>query len=257
MTTVAVLADPPEPGFVLPDVVAETPLSVDEAARLYRAMLLDVCRTARAGGADVLVNFRPPEQVPEGVDPEAALRDVLAGEMDPVPRFEVQVGGTFAGRVGNTVTHLLEAEDETQVAATTPAAVVIGRDVVGSLGMTLRSNEVALAPAPGGRVALAGFTEPIDFDRAYAPPAVETLTDRSRDAGLDVEFLSTMPVVETGADLADAIARIRARRRAERLLPARTAATIDELGLRAVGSDNESEGGNTTGLRVVRDSDSS
>jgi hypothetical protein len=253
MTVIVVLADPPEPGFVFSDIVAETPLSAAEATRLYRAMLLDTCRTARAGGADVLVNYRSSDQVPADVDSEAALRDVLAGEMDPLPRFEVQVGETFAGRVGNTLTHLLEAEDETQVAVTTPAAAVIGRDVVGSLGMTLRSNEVALAPAPDGRVAMAGFTEPIDFEEAYAPPAVETLTDRSRNAGLDVEFLSTMPVVETGADLADTIARIRARRRAERLLPARTAATIEELGLRAAGSDGE----DTTSLQVVRDADGS
>lgn len=258
MTTVAVLADPPEPGFVFPDVVAETPLSDAEATRLYGAMLIDVCRTARAGGTDVLVNYRPPEQVPDGVDPEAALRDVLAEEMDPLPRFEVQVGETYASRVGNTLTHLLESEEERQVAATTPAAVVIGRDVVGSLGMTLRSNEVALAPAPGGRVALAGFTEPIDFAGAYAPPAIETLTARSRDAGLDVEFLSTMPVVESGADLADAVARIHARKRAGRLLPARTAAVIEELGLRAVGDDGSGGAdGGATELRVVRDSDSS
>jgi len=255
MTTVVVLADPPEPGFVLPEVVAETPLSVGEAARLYSAMVLDVCRTARAGGADVLVNYRPPEQVPGGVDPETALREVITEEMDPLPRFEVQVGETFAGRVGNTLTHLLESEEEIQVAATTPATVFLGRDVVGSLGMTLRSNEVALAPAPGGRVALAGFTEPIDFADAYAPPAIETLTARSRDAGLDVEFLSTMPIVETGADLADAVARIRARKRAGRLLPARTAAVIEEMGLQAVGDDGED--GEATDLRVVRDSDSS
>ncbi|MFB6298182.1 MAG: hypothetical protein ABEH56_06650 [Salinirussus sp.] len=247
MTTVAVLADPPEPGFVLPDVVAETPLSSAETARLYGAMLADVCATLRAGGVDVLVNYRPPDQVPDGVDPEAALRATLTDALDSLPRFEVQVGETFSGRVGNTLSHLLDAEAERHVAATTPAAALLGRDDVGSMGMTLRSNQVAIAPAPGGRVALAGFSEPIDFAGAYAPPAVETLTDRAADASLDVEFLAAMPVVETAADLADAVARLRARRRAGRIVPVRTAAVVEELGLRAAGSES--------GLAVARESD--
>jgi glycosyltransferase A (GT-A) superfamily protein (DUF2064 family) len=237
MTVVVVLADPPEPGVVLPRITAETHLSEEETARLYEAMLVDVCRSVQAGGADLLVNYRDPDQVPAAVDPETRLREALADELETDARYEVQVGETFAGRVGNTVTHLVEQEEQRQVGVTTPHAPFLRRDLVGSLGMTLRRAAVALGPAAGGRVALAGFTDTLDFEDAYAAPAVETLTMRARDAGLDVDFLARTPVVETPADLADAVATLRARARAERVLPARTFAVVEELDLRAVGDE--------------------
>jgi hypothetical protein len=62
---------------------------------------------------------------------------------------------------------------------------------------------------------------------------------RARDAGLSVDFLPRQPVVETPADLADAVAYAIARVRAERLVPGRTVEVIRSLGLRAVGSDGE------------------
>ncbi len=250
MATVAVLADPPVDGFVLPELAAGTPLSAADAARLYGAMTVDVCRAVERGGADLLVNYRDPEQVPGGVDSVALLRDLLDGELEAPgdARFEVQVGETFAGRAGNTVTHLLEREDEATVAVVDPTAVLLGREQIGSASMKLRSSEVVLGPAGGGRVYYAGFAEPVDFAGAYAPPAVATLTDRAREAGLDVDFLPRLPVVETGADLADALATLTARRRAGRRVPRRTAETVDELGLAV-----EVE----AGLGVTRTSDSS
>lgn len=252
MTTVVVLAEPPEPGVALSDFPSGTPLSEGEAARLYEAMLVDVCRTVQAGGADLLVNYPPADRLPLD-EPEPALREVLADELeDPAEaRYEVQVGETFAGRVGNTVTHLLEEEGERQVAVTTPAAPFLRRDHVGGLGMSLRTEEVAVAPARGGRVALAGFTEPVDFEDAFAAPAVETLVMRARDAGLSVDFLPRQPVIETPADLADAVAYATARLRAQRLVPARTVGVIEDLGLRAVEAEEED------GLTVGRESDNS
>ncbi|MFT4880803.1 MAG: 2-phospho-L-lactate guanylyltransferase (CobY/MobA/RfbA family) [Salinirussus sp.] len=240
MTVLVVLADPPEPGVALPGLAAGTPLSAAETARLYEAMLVDVCRTAQAGGADVLVNYRSADQVPVE-EPETALREALTDELEEPTeaRYEVQVGETFAGRVGNTVTHLLEEEGERQVGVTTPAAPFLRRDHVGGLGMSLRTEEVALAPARGGRVALAGFTDTVDFEDAFAAPAVETLAMRARDAGLSVDFLPRQPLVETPADLADAVAYAIARVRAERLVPGRTVEVIRSLGLRAVEGDGE------------------
>jgi len=254
MTTIVVLADPPEPGVALSALGSGTPLSEGEAARLYEAMLVDVCRTVQAGGADLLVNYRPADRVPVD-EPETALREALADELEAPgeARYEVQVGESFAGRVGNTVTHLLEEEEERQVGVTTPAAPFLRRDHVGGLGMSLRTEEVALAPTWGGRVALAGFTESVDFADAFAPPAVETLAMRARDAGLSVDFLPRQPVVETAADLADAVAYASARVRAERLVPGRTAGVIDDLGLRAV----DSEGKEEDRLTVSRESDNS
>ena len=251
MATVAVLADPPVEGFVLPELVAETPLSAAEAARLYGAMTVDVCRTVQHGGADLLVNYRDPAQVPGDVDSEARLRGLLDGELEAPAdaRFEVQVGETLAGRAGNTVTHLIEGEGEPTVAVVDPTAAFLGREQIGSAAMKLRSSDVVLGPAGGGRVYYAGFAGPVDFAGAYAPPALATLTDRAREAGLDVDFLPRLPVVETGADLADALVTVRARRRADRSVPRRTAETVAELGITAEVA--------AEGLTVAPSSDSS
>ncbi len=250
MATVAVLADPPVEGFVLPEIVAETPLSEAEAAQLYGAMFVDVCRAVEHGGADLLVNYRDPEQVPGEIDPEERLRDLLAGELDAPgeTRYEPQVGETFAGRAGNTVTHLLDREDQDTVAVVTPAAAFLGREQIGTAAMKLRSSAVVLGPAPGGRVYYAGFGEPVEFTDAFAPPAVVTLTDRAREADLEVDFLSMAPVVETSADLETALAALRARRRAGRRVPEMTATAIEDFRLDVVDGD---------GLQVARSPDSS
>ena len=97
--------------------------------------------------------------------------------------------------------------------------------------MKLRSTDVVLAPAPGGRVYFAAFGEPIDFSNCYAPPAFETLVDRTLDAGLDVEFLETKPYLETPADLADILVSVRTRRKAEGLVPPYLAGWAADSGL--------------------------
>ncbi len=251
MATVAVLADPPVEEFVLPDVVAGTPLSASETAELYSAMLTDVCRAIQASGADLLVNYRDPEHVPGDVDSEQALREVLEGELESPDsaRFEVQVGETFAGRVGNTVTHLIENEGEQSVVAVKPTTPFLGRQQIGSAAMKIRNSDVVLGPASGGRVYFAGFKETIDFENAYTAPAVETLTDRARDVDLSVDFLPQNPVVETASDLAAAVTHIRSRLRAERNVPVETATVVTDLELTAEGTED--------GLTVSRASDSS
>jgi hypothetical protein len=251
MATVAVLADPPVEGAVLSDIVAETPLTESDAANLYSAMLVDVCRAVEDSGADLLINYRPADQVAGDVDPEQELHDLLDGLLDApgAARYEVQVGKTFSGRVGNTVTHMLESEDEATVAAVRPTAPFLNRQIVGSAAMKLRSSDIVLGPTSDGRVYYAGYGEPIDFDDAYQPPAVETLATRAEAADLEVDFLEMTPVVETGRDLITALAQIRARKRVGRIVPARTAAMIEELGL---GLEDGPDG-----LRVTRGSDRS
>jgi len=254
MTTVAVIADPPVEGAVLPELVASTPLSESEAVRLYEAMLVDICAAVQAGGGDLLVNYRKSaalESAPDDIDSEAALREVLADELDApdAARYEVQVGETFAGRVGNTVTHLLEQEGERSVAVVKPTTPFLGREQIGSAAMKIRSSDVVLGPTTEGRVHYAAFAEPVDFENAYERPAVETLTDRARDAGLDVDFLPMMPVVETEADLVNAVAQIRAQLKAERNVPIETARVVDDLGLFVESGDD--------GLTVGRSSDRS
>lgn len=231
MTTIAVLADPPVEGCVptlLPDSFAP-----EKQVALYRAVLADVCQTIQRGEADLLVNYRQQEAVPDGVDPERSLRSLLDEELaDPgTVRYEVQVGESYAGRVGNTLTHLLETEGEHTVAVAEPTALFLRREHIGTMAMQLRSNDVVLGPAPDGRVYFAAFGEPIDFTDVFAPPAVETLTERCTDAGLEVSFLPMTPVLEDPADLQSVVSLLRARMYAGSLVPKRTATLVADWDL--------------------------
>ncbi|WP_136717849.1 DUF2064 domain-containing protein [Halorientalis salina] len=251
MTTVAVLAAPPRPGLVLSDLAEETPLSPEETADLYAALLRDSCRAVEDSGGELLVNFRAEDDIPEeyaGDQPSeaevrAAVRPVLESPDDA--RFEVQVGSTFAGRVGNTVTHLLEEEDVKTAAAIEPTAPFLARQVIDNAAMKLRRHEVVLGPATDGRVYYAGFGDTVDFDDAYGPPTLRTLTDRGVEADLEVGFLPMQPVLETAADLVTVLSHVQARQRAGRQVPTHTAAFFEETGLDVVESD--------AGLELSRD----
>lgn len=231
MTTVVVPAELPD-GDVLSAVQPE-PLSPSEAAMLYRASLRDVCKTVEHGEADLLVNYPAPERVPDDVDPESELRELLVDELsrpDGV-RYEVQVGETYAGRVGNALTHLLDTESEPTVGVFEPTVPLLRRDHIGTMAMKLRTSDVVLGPAADGGLYFAGFTEPVDFTDSFADPAVETMTRRAREAGLSVEFLPMLPRIDSPAGLATTVSVVRARAEAERIVPAWTTACIEELGL--------------------------
>jgi 2-phospho-L-lactate guanylyltransferase (CobY/MobA/RfbA family) len=233
MTTVVVLADAPGDTAPLSAFVPDT-LSAPEARALSRAMLADICETIQDGEADLLVNY--PER-DEG-DTETALRAFLDGELSEAAevRYEAQVGTGRAARVGNALTHLLTEEHEASVAVVEPTAVFVRREHVGSAAMKLRTSDVVVGPAPGGRVTFAGFREPVDFADIYSPPAVETVTRRALDAGLDVDFLPMTPLLATPADLSTVVSVLSARREAGRLVPSRTAGLFEEWGL-TVGAD--------------------
>lgn len=231
MTTVAVLLDPPRAGTVLTRLAETSPLSDDEAASLYAAMARDVVGAVDDSGGDLLVNYRPESDVPGDGDAAAEVRALVSDAVVGDPRLEVQVGSTFAGRVGNTVTHLLESEGVDSAAVVAPTAPLLGRAQVDQAAMKLRRHEVVLGPSTGGRVYYAGFGEAIDFADAYAPPAVETLTDRARDPDFAVDFLPVLPVVETGADLATVASLLRARQRAGLTTPVETVETLNGFDL--------------------------
>lgn len=235
MTTVVVLADAPDDTAPLAGFVPD-PLSAPEARALSRAMLADICEAIQDGEADVLVNY------PDGdeTDPEAELQGFLDGELADAGgvRYEPQVGTSRAARVGNALTHLLTEEGEESVAVVDPTALFVRREHVGAAAMKLRSSEVVVGPAPGGRVTFAGFRAPVDFADIYTPPAVETVTRRAREADLEVDFLPMMPLLATPADLSTAVSVLTARREAGRLVPPRTAGLFDEWGL-TVGADGQ------------------
>lgn len=225
MTTVAVLADPPVEACapeLLPDLDTEKNLA------LYRAMLADVCETIQHGEATLLVNHPQPDGVPDGIDPEESLREFLSGELSDANevRYEVQVGESYAGRVGNTLTHLLEQEELPSVAVAEPTALFLRREHIGTMAMQLRTSDVVLGPAQEGGLYFAAFTEPIDFTDVFAPPAVETVAGRATEAGLDVSFLPMTPLLSRPADRQTAISLLRARIRAGAIVPGRTAELV-------------------------------
>lgn len=227
MTTIVVLCDAPHDG-VLSDLTATTPLTETDITDLYTAMCADVFHTVEESAGKLLVNYRP-----LGDDAEDELR-ALAEEALENPdevRYEKQVGSTFAGRIGNTLTHLLETENESSVMAIEPTAPFLTRGDIDGMAMKLRRSEVVLGPTSGGRVAAAGFSDSIDFENAYTPPAIETLTDRAQDVGLDVDFGPMCPVIENPEDLIGALALIEARKRAGRIVPEHTADCLSERGL--------------------------
>ncbi|MFC6953350.1 hypothetical protein [Halorubellus litoreus] len=239
MTLVAVLADPPRPGLVLDSLVDDGPLDATEAADLYEASLKDTLAAVDDSGAKLLVNYRGDDTLPDehvtDTPAEAEIRalasDVLDFDAEDV-RFEVQVGSTFDGRVGNTVTHLLrEDPDVSSVLATDAVAPLLGRKDVDSTSMKLRRSEIVLGPSTDGAVWGAAFGEPVDFDGAYTTPAVETLAQRGVDAGNDVGFAPTYPRLDTVPGLRATVAQIRARQHADRVVPQRTARVVDDLGL--------------------------
>lgn len=251
MTTIAVLADPPREGLVLSALVGPTPLSAAEATRLYTAALSDVLRAVEASGGDLLINYRPEPSIPEeyrtngsdGGDAEDEIRDLARAALaEPdEARYEVQVGETFAGRAGNTATHLLANEDVESVAIVTGSAAFLGRTEIDSAAMKLRGSEAVLGPGVDGDVYYAGFTAPIDFAEAYRPPAIETLVDRALSADHAVDFLPMLPTLDTPAGLRNAVTLCRARERADRIIPAHTAACIKDLGLAVRERDGDRE----------------
>lgn len=125
MTTAVVLADVDGHGRL--DELVPGPLTADEAGRLSRAMLADVCAVVQRGGADLLVNTLP--------EAESATRDLLDGALpDPgAAHYEQCVGDNRAARVGNALAHLMTEEDESTVAAVAPTAPLLRRNHLGTL----------------------------------------------------------------------------------------------------------------------------
>ena len=229
MTTVVVVAEPPVedcvPKLLPPEVDAGTD------SELYAAMLADVCTAIQHGEGDVLINYPTAEDRPVD-DPQELLADALAGAV-PRPedvRYEVQVGETDSGIAGNALSHLLETEEEPTVGVAAPTALFLRREHVGNVAMQLRSHEVVVGPAPNGRVYFAGFREAIDFEDAFAAPAVESVTERGREADRSVSFLPMTPVFEEPSDYETVGSLLRARMRAGRLVPEQTAALFEEWG---------------------------
>jgi glycosyltransferase A (GT-A) superfamily protein (DUF2064 family) len=245
MTVIAVLADPPRPGLVLPRLAETSALTAEMAADCYEALLRDTVRAVDASGGDLLVNYRPDEDVPDeyvpdGADAEAELRTLVADELGATAdvRFERQVGSTESARAGNTVTHLLREEDARTAAVVRGTAPFLGRTVVDNAAMKLRRSAVVLGPSTRGRTYYAGFGDPVDFTDALGTLELPTLAERAAEAGVDADFLPLAPVVEDGEDLRTVLPMLEARRHAGRVVPSNLAAFVEESGL-GLGPDGD------------------
>ncbi len=242
---VVVPVDPPREGLALSSVVETTPLSAAEAVSLYEAAVADVLWAVTQSGGDLLVNYRDAETLPTEYtdgDPESEVRALsleALGE-DAEVRFERQVGSSRSARVGNTVTHLLEREDAQSVGVLEPTVPLVNRTEIDGAAMSLRRHDVVLGPSADGRTYFAGFSEPIDFEDAYATPELSTLAQRGADAGLGVGFSPMLPTVATPSGLRATVAGLEARRAAGRPGAEATAALVDDLGVR-VGDDGRLE----------------
>ena len=247
MTVLAVLATPPRPGLVLPELVKTTPLSEADAAELYEAMLRDTLLAVDRSGGELLVNYLPDDELPEAyrtdIDPAAELRAITAETLDDVSdvRFEPQVGSTVSARVGNTISHLLETEGVSSAAVVFGTAPLMSRLIVDSAAMKLRTNQVVIGPATDGRSYYAGFSDPIDFTDSFAGSDLQRLTDRAADAGLETEFLQLTPRIESREDLLSFVPLLRARITAERIVPEYTAEFVYDQGIDVVDGDDGPE----------------
>lgn len=252
MTTVAVLADPPFEGCVLDELVASSELTDAEAVTLYEAMLADVCRAVERSGASLLVNYAPREHLPDDLPADASPKTAIEGVVEDAladpgdARYEVQVGSSFDARVGNTVTHLLEREDDSSVHVVEPSVPLLTRQLIDTASMKLRRSPVVVGPSTDGRLYYAAFSETLDFEGAFDAPALSTLVDRASSEGLDVDFLQQVTPVETLADLATLVPTVRAREQAGRIVPQETLAALAELGVDVVAGEG--------GLDIVRSS---
>jgi glycosyltransferase A (GT-A) superfamily protein (DUF2064 family) len=236
MTVIALLADPPRPGLVLPR-LAKT-LGPEVAADCYEALLRDTVRAVEGSGGDLLVNYRtdediPGEHVPADGDAEAELRALVADELGGTNevRFERQVGSTESARAGNTVTHLLREEDVQTAAVVRGTAPFLGRSVVDNAAMKLRRSAVVLGPSTRGRTYYAGFGEPVDFADTLGDDELPTLAGRAADAGVDADFLPMSPVIADVEDLRTVLPMLEARRQAGRVVPTNLAAFVTDHGL--------------------------
>ena len=240
MTIVVVIADPPVDGAgVCEEIVAETELTPADGVELYAAVLKDVFTALAESTVDVLINYPPREDLPEGAElqrsPEAILRGLAGSVVDPDRledfRFEVQVGSDFSATAGNAITHLLREEERASASVLRPCVPRLVRSIVDEAAIKLRRTDVVLGPAGGGDVYFAGFTQPIDFAGVFEESALEEIAARAGADGLTVDFVRDREVLDAARDLGSVVTRFRAQQLAGKPVPTHVWSFIEDRGL--------------------------
>ncbi|MFB6162691.1 MAG: hypothetical protein ABEJ86_04525 [Halococcoides sp.] len=226
MPTIVVRTPPPHPAAVADGSLGDA-LDEDTRVALREALLCDACRAVAASGSDPLVTVEP--IAGDRADDRAldAVEAALDRGLETAPRVEPQVGSTPSARLGNTVTHLL---DERSSVGVVFAGAIVDRSTLDQATIQLRTADVVLGPAPGGRLAYAGFVDPIDFESALDAPAIRTVADRAEEADRETTTIDLRPRVTDRETLADVTALVEARRRAGDRVPETLAAWIEEFG---------------------------
>jgi glycosyltransferase A (GT-A) superfamily protein (DUF2064 family) len=188
LPTLAVLADAPESGVVLPRVAAE--IGTAHATRLYRVLLARALAAARGAGFHATVWFRPPEAAP-------MLRRWLGEDADLRPQASGTIGARAAAAVAGT---------------NLPAGwQVLLRPVAGLDAALLRHAALLLADAPvvlgaasdGGVYLVGARTAPPSTLRQLddaGPGALAWLRTALDDASIAVADLPVRPTITTAAD---------------------------------------------------------
>ena len=233
MTVHVVYADPQELRDPFPALVGDGYLDRKAAQLLAEAMLQDTTAAVAESGGDLVVTHPPESNEDQSDEPRERLREVLSGAlpgMDAV-QFESQVGDRPTERVENACRHIVSRADVASVAVLDGRAPLLDRTDLDNAGMKLRRSEVVVGPAPAGRVAYLGMTEPIELSRLHWPLALGALVDRAVTNGHTVDWLPLQVWVGGRSGLETLTTLIRADQTASRRVPERTAAAIDAVGL--------------------------
>lgn len=227
MPTIVVRTPPPVEAAVTDGPLDDTGLDTEALVTLREALLIDACRAVQASGSDLVVTVAPTDGDADRADDRAieAVEATLDRGLETTPRVEPQVGSTPSARLGNTVTHLLEA-GASSVGAVFPGAIV-DRSTLDQATIQLRTADAVLGPDPGGDVAYAGFTAPIEFTDALESPAIRTLVERAVAAGLETTTIDSRPRVSDPDSLDGVRALIEARALAGDRVPEALAAWIE------------------------------
>ncbi len=176
-----------------------TTVGNDEAARIYRELVLAVFGNLKGIDADVEIHFEP-----AGAEPE--IRDWLApllGEANVRARYSSQLGGDLGERLSNVISRSFEAGYQ-KVAAIGTDCPDIAPPILEETWDALDHDDVVLGPTHDGGYYLIGLREhqPRLFRRIpWSTEAVfRTTLDAARVQGLSVHQLPILSDIDTEED---------------------------------------------------------
>ena len=265
-------AKPPVPGMVKTRLTTsrEGIFTEVQAAALFRRMMLDVFECSMQA-LDLLEEQNRREREADPTVPEQAydvfvsttpesnldlMKDVfeLAGEWPRPINFIVDKGKIFDDHFDNAFNQVFESGCETCVSIGGDLPIMPRTHIVDAFSWLHRLQQrypgggVVLAPCQAAGVSLIGYTASsgMDHQGVYynlsGRPAMQAYMDKSREAGLHIAMLDTVPDVDTMEDLSHVVSYIDmlefVQDDQDLFLPSRTLEFIRRLGLKVVTEPN-------------------